>query len=139
MTEVFLGVIAVAVAVMATIQVAAIVGAAKAAKRVSQLVGDLERDVRPIVTNLQTLSADAARATALAAGQVDKADQLLNTLSKRVDETVTSIQNSLVQPARDGMAIVHGLRAAMSAFRDSGGAAQRRRSAAGDDEELFIG
>ncbi len=139
MTEVFLGVIAGAVAVMATIQVAAIVVMAKTVKRVGKIVGDLERDVRPIVTNLQALSADAARATALAAGQVDKADQLLNTLSKRVDDTVTSIQNSLVQPARDGMAILHGLKVAMSAFRDGGGGAPRKRPAAADDEELFIG
>lgn len=138
MTEIFLGVIAVAVTAMAAVQVAAIASAAKAAKRVSQLVIDLERDVRPIVANLRTLSADAARAAALAASQVDKADHLLSSLSTRVDDALTSIQNALAQPAREGLAILHGLRAALSAFRETG-ATPRRRPATRDEDELFIG
>ena len=64
MSDVFLGVIAAAVAVMAIIQVAAIVVAMRAARRVGDAVSRLETDVRPIVANLKSMSADAARAAA---------------------------------------------------------------------------
>ena len=52
--RVFLGIIAVAVLVMAIIQVAAIVFAARAARSVGEAVSRFEQDVRPIVANLQT-------------------------------------------------------------------------------------
>ena len=138
MTDLFLGIIAAAVVVMAAIQVTAAVAAAKAARRVSKLMDGLEHDVGPIVANLQTISADAARVTALATAQIDKADQLLNMLSKRIEETVTTFQEIVVQPARDGLAALQSLKAVVSAFRDPG-SAQRKRPAGGDEEDLFIG
>ena len=75
--DVFLGTIAAAVLVMAVIQVAAIVLAARAARRVGDAMARLEQDVRPIVANLQAVSSDAARAAGLAVAQVERADQLL--------------------------------------------------------------
>ena len=77
MNDVFLGTIAVAVLVMAVIQVAAVVLAARAARRVGDAMARLEQDVRPIVANLQAMSSDAARAAGLAVAQVERADQLL--------------------------------------------------------------
>ena len=68
MNDLFLGVIAAAVLVMAIIQVAAIVYAARAARRLGEAFARLEQDVRPILASLQALSADAARATRVAAG-----------------------------------------------------------------------
>ena len=68
MSEIFLGVIAGAVVVMAVVQVGSIVFAARAVRRLEHLVHQLEHDVRPMVASLQALTADAARATALAAG-----------------------------------------------------------------------
>jgi hypothetical protein len=137
-TELFLGIIAFAVLVMAIIQVAAIVFAARAARRVGDAVGRLENDVRPIVMNLQALSADAARAAASAAAQVERAEQMLADLSKRVDDTVVSLQKSILAPARDGLAVLHGIRAALAAFR--AGETPRRRGAHVEEEDaLFIG
>ena len=136
-TEIFLGIIALAVLVMAIIQAAGAIAAARAARRMSELMTSLERDVRPIVVNLQALSADAARATALAAAQVDKADRLINALSKRIDDTVSAVQELLVQPARDGLAVLSGLKAMIAALREPSGAP--RRGPAGEEEDLFIG
>jgi hypothetical protein len=65
MSEVFLGVIAVAVLVMAAIQVAAVVVALRFARRVDRFADRVEQDIRPIVASLQALTADAARATSL--------------------------------------------------------------------------
>lgn len=65
MSEVFLGVIAVAVLVMAAIQVAAVVVALRLARRVDRFADRVEQDIRPIVASLQALTADAARATSV--------------------------------------------------------------------------
>src|SRR5687767_14758010 len=98
---------------MAIIQVAAIVFAARAARRVGDAVSRLEDDVRPIVANLKAMSADAARATSLAATQVQKAEQMLGDLSRRVDDTVATLQHTILAPARDGLAVLHGIKAAL--------------------------
>jgi hypothetical protein len=119
-TDFLLGVIAVSVFVMAAIQVALIIGVVMAARRGGAMVRRLEADVKPIVANLQAMSADAAKATSLASGQVERADQLITTLSKRVEDTVVSFQSTVLQPARDALSIVGALRAAMSAFRSGG-------------------
>ena len=66
MNDVLLVVIALSVLTMAVIQVAAVVFAARTARRVGQLAERLEHDIRPIVANLQSITADAARTTAMA-------------------------------------------------------------------------
>ena len=65
MSDVFLGIIAVAVLVMASIQVAAIVVVARMARRLDRFADRLEQDIRPVVASLQALTADAARATSV--------------------------------------------------------------------------
>jgi hypothetical protein len=159
-SELFLGIIAGAVLVMAIIQVTAIVFAARAARRVGDAVSRLEQDVRPIVSNLQnasatlssevkpimanlqSMSADAAHASSVAAAQVDRADQLITDLSTRVDQTFTSLQDSILRPAREGFAIFQGLKAAFSAFggRPARSERPRKRPATAEEEDaLFIG
>ncbi|MGH9253771.1 MAG: hypothetical protein ACRD3C_04295 [Vicinamibacterales bacterium] len=65
MSEVFLGVIAVAVLVMAAIQVAVVIIAVRATRRLDRFADRLEQDIRPVVASLQALTADAARATSV--------------------------------------------------------------------------
>jgi hypothetical protein len=139
-TEVFLGIIALGVLTMATIQVAVIVWAARTAKRVEGAVSRLEQEVRPIVANLQALTAEAARATAVAAAQVDRADEVITGLRERIDETVHAVQASLLRPARDLMAMVQALRDVFfgGAGRPPAGD-HRRRTPAEDEDALFIG
>jgi glucose-6-phosphate-specific signal transduction histidine kinase len=124
--------------VMAVIQVAAVVFAARTARRVGDVVNRLEHDVRPIVTNLQAMSADAARATSSAAAQVERAEQMLGDLSKRVDDTVATLQHTILAPARDGLAVLHGIKAVLAAFR-SGDTPKKRPSHAEEEDALFIG
>jgi len=65
-TDLFLGIIAAAVLVMAVIQVAALVLAARAARRVGEAMARLEEDVRPIVANLTTVSIEDQLVTQIA-------------------------------------------------------------------------
>jgi uncharacterized 2Fe-2S/4Fe-4S cluster protein (DUF4445 family) len=65
-------------------------------------------------------------------------------LSARVDQTVTSAQQFVTGPAREGMAIVAGIRAAVSAFQALREASRRRTAARSvsmeeEEESLFIG
>lgn len=139
MTEVFLGVIAVSVLLMAGIQVAAIVFAARAARRVGEAVARLEQEVRPIVANLHSVSAEAARATALATAQVERANRMFEDLSARLDQTLVTVQQSIAAPAREGMAFFHGLRGMLAAFRQRGDAARQRPASVEEEDALFIG
>jgi hypothetical protein len=137
-TDVFLGVIAVAVLTMAVIQVGAVVMAARAARRVSDVVARIEADVQPIVANLHKMSADAAKAAGIATAQVERAEQLLNDLTVRINDTADALHSTLVVPAREAFSIVQGLLGALGAFRHV--AAPPRRTVPADEEDpLFIG
>lgn len=141
--EVFLGVIAVAVAIMALIQIGAIVAAMRLARRVDTVARQLETDVKPLLGNLTAMSNEAARATARAAAQVDRLDKTVGDVLTRVDQTVAAAHHIVTGPARNGFAVVAGVRAAMGAFQSLREASRRRsavRSTVPDDEEsLFIG
>lgn len=140
MNDLFLGTIAVSVLVMAIIQVATILWAAKIVRSVGQTVSRFERDVRPVLTSLQALSADAAKATAIAASQVERADQMLAQLRQRLDETTRALQKTILGPAREGMAMLQALK---EVFFSGGNrpprADSRRRPVSEEEDALFIG
>ncbi|HEY3158787.1 MAG TPA: hypothetical protein VGJ78_07485 [Vicinamibacterales bacterium] len=138
MTNVFLGIIAVAVLVMAVIQVAAIVFAMSAAKRIGQAADRFERDLRPVMSNLQAITAEAARATSLATAQMERADRMFAELSRRAEQVVAGMP-SLLGSAGRGWAFLNGIKAALAAIQEL--RRSSRRGAAHPDEEdaLFIG
>lgn len=139
MTEFFLAIIAVAVLVMAVIQVAGVVLAARTARRVDRLADRLEQDLRPIVTNLQTMTSEAARASALAVAQLERADRLFTDLGHRAEQILVSVQDTLIAPAREGFAWLTGLKAALSAFRELRENAPAAAPSVDEDDALFIG
>ena len=145
MTDIYLGLIALGVLVMATIQVAAIVTAVRAARRVGEMVGRLEQDVRPIIANLTKVSEDAARASARAAAQIDRLDALVASMAVRVEETAATLQQTILQPARDGLALLSSLKSIIASFREPREPRQRSdarresRDARDPHDELFIG
>ena len=100
-----------------------------------------QQDVRPIVANVQAMSSDAARATARIAGQVDRLEVLLTDVSRRIEDTALAVQETVVAPAREAMAVVRGIKAAFAAIRGVAGRRARRTSSSGAEEEdaLFIG
>jgi hypothetical protein len=143
-TDVWLAIIAVAVAVMAAIQVGAIVLGLRLARRVDQLTTQVERDIKPLLHNLTTISAEAQRAVQLATAQVERADRLFGDLALSAERTMALAAQFVGGPAQKGVALFAAARAAMSAFRDLREASRRRprdhRMASPDDEEsLFIG
>ena len=139
MSDVFLGVIATAVAVMAVIQVAAIVIAMRAARRVGDAVARFEHDVRPIVANLKSMSVDAARAANIASAQAQRAEQLISDLTGRVNDTVAAVEATVARPAREAYAMLQGLLGAVAAFREGPRAPARQSPGPEEEDPLFIG
>src|SRR4029434_1196800 len=85
---------------MAIGQVAAVIVAARTVRRVGDRLGQLEETIPPIVANRQRISDDAARATAVATAQVERAEQIMDDVARRVDETMTAVQETILGPAR---------------------------------------
>jgi hypothetical protein len=147
-----LGVIAAATLVMALIQVGAIVVAARIARQAGdtlsraqqaiasaqQTLASVREEVQPIILRAQAIADEASRAATLASAQVTKADQVVTDLSRRIDETSAIVQQAIVTPAREGLAVLAALRAALAVLRT--GADWRRRSSRSEEEDpLFIG
>lgn len=144
MTDFFLGVIAVSVLAMAIGQVAAVVMAARAVRRVGDRLGQLEHSLRPIVDNAQRMSEDAARATSIAVAQVERAERLMDDVVRRVDETMTAVQETILGPARNGWAFVQTVRDVFSTVFERGPRRSSPRTQAppppaAEEDASFIG
>lgn len=137
--EVFLGVIALATFTMAAIQVGVIVYGVIVARRVNRLLAQVEEEMKPLAESINTIARDAARISSLASGQVERIDRLVNDLTIRIEQTATTVQNSLLKPLRDGAAIMSGVQAAIGLFRELTSRSRAPRARAEDDEALFIG
>jgi chromosome segregation ATPase len=149
---VFLGVIAGATVIMALIQVGLIVVAARAARQAQQAVtqaqdtlttaqqtiASVREEIRPLIGKANAIAEEASRAAALATTQVQKVDRLLTDLTVRVDETTSIVQQAIIAPAREGLAIMAAVKATLGALRN--GADWRRRTSRSEEEDpLFIG
>ena len=139
--ELFLGVIALSVLVMAAIQVGALMAGLRLARRVEQLSRQVDQDIKPLIANLTSLTAEAARSAELASRQVERVDRLFSDITLRVDQTLAVAQQFVHGPARNGMALLSGVQAAVSAFKGIREASRRRRktSPGVEDDSLFIG
>lgn len=135
--EVFLGIIALSTLVTSVLQVGVLIVAGRLARRLSGLVDRAERELRPTFDHVNAIGRDASRGVALATVQVERADRLFGDVARKIEETLTIVQASVIAPAREGKALMHAFRAAMEVLLD---ARRRARSRArGDDEDaLFI-
>ena len=136
MTEVWLGVIAVAVLVMAVAQVAVLLKLAQAAKETTAATRNLQRELAPLIAKAHKIADDATRVSALALAQMERVDHVLSTTIQKIDDTVQIVQSAIVRPVREGAALMAGVKAAFAVFR----ARQDRGRYGRDDEDaLFIG
>jgi hypothetical protein len=82
------------------------------------------------------VAADAARVSGIAAVQAERVDAMLTDLADQVEQGVAQVRDAVMAPAREGLALVTGLRAALNALR---GVRRGRPSRAEDEDALFIG
>lgn len=134
----FLGMIAAATAIMALIQIGAIIAIVKLAIQVRDLVATIQVDIRPLIARATTLAEEASRTAAIATRQAEKIDTLVTTLAARVDDTAAVVQEAIVTPAREGLAIVAALKAGLAALKGMR-IPRGRQSGVEDEDALFIG
>lgn len=135
----FLGVIAAATLVMAVLQIGAVVAAARVARRVERLADELHGEVKPLIASAHAIAQDAQRAAGLAAAQAERVDALISDLSRRMDQTAGVLQDALIRPAREGLAIVAGLKAGFEMLRGRRGQAASPGPRIEEEDALFIG
>lgn len=136
--SVFLAIIAVATAIMALIQIGAIIAIVRLATQVRDLVATLQVEIRPLIARTTAIAEDASRTASIAAAQAEKIDALFTSLARRVDDTAAVVQEAIIVPAREGLAIVAALKAGLSVLK---GFRFPRGPKAGveDEDALFIG
>ena len=133
---VFLGIIAVATLATAIVQIGLLVAAGLLARRVGRFVDEVEREVRPIIGHLNSVSRDASRAAAIAVSQVERVDALVSDVAEKIDQTITTIHSAIVTPAREGRAWIIGFQAVMAAIREFKNPSRTRTR--DEDDGLFI-
>ena len=136
----FLGVIAGATALMAIVQLGAIVVLARVAMQVQGILTTVQKDIGPLLARANAIAEEASRTATLATAQAQKIDRMVTDLTRRVDETSTIIQQAIVTPAREGMAVIAALKAGFGVLKGLGLKDVRGRQGGVDDEDaLFIG
>ena len=136
---VFLGIIAVSTLVMALIQVGAIIATLRVVRETQKLLVTVQQDVRPLIAKANTIAEDAAKTVSLASAQIQKVDTLVTDLTRRVDETATIVQNAIVTPAREGMALVAAIKTGLGVLKGMGDFRGRPGRPSDDEDPLFIG
>jgi hypothetical protein len=135
-SDIFLGVIAFATLAIAIGQIGLFVAAGRALRRIERLAERVEQEIQPVVGHLNAIGRDAAQATALAKAQVERADRLLGDFAYRAEDTLNTVGTAMGATAREGAAVMAGLRAALGAFRDL--RERKARTRAEDEDALFI-
>ena len=138
MNDLFLGVIAVATLAIAIAQIGVMVVAGRLARRVERLAEQIDRDLKPLFGHLNAIGRDATRAAALATAQMERADHLFSDLAGRIELALDNIQSTMGAPAREGRALLTGLRAPIQALRELRQDARSRQSRSEDEDALFI-
>ena len=137
--ELFLGVIAAATLLLAMVQVGVIVAAGLLARRVSRVVDQWERDIRPLIVHLDTVGREASRAAVLANAQIERVDRLFADVCTRAEQTLQTVQATVEAPLREGKALLNAVRAGLDVIRELRQQPPRGRQPRGeDDEALFI-
>ena len=138
-SDVFLAVIAAGVLTMALIQIGAIIAAMRLARQAQQMLTSVQQEVRPLIARVHAVADEASKTLGLATAQAQKVDRLVTDLSRRVEETATIVQQAIITPAREGLAIVAAIKAAFSAFRGLRDLPPRHGRHSDEEDPLFIG
>ena len=140
MNEVFLGIIALAVVVMAVVQVIVLVFLVRLAGRVDALSARVETELAPLAERLRAVAENLHHASSLAAVQVERVDRLLASVSRRTEETLGIVQHAIVAPVRELMAVIAAVRGVTAAVRGlRGGDGSKSASRFDEEDPLFIG
>jgi hypothetical protein len=133
--ELFLGVIAVATLVTAIFQIGVLFAVGVLVMRIIRVVERLDQEIKPLLRHLDSIGKDAARAASVATAQVERIDGLLADFTARAERAMDAVQRVAGAPAREGAALMAGVRAMLGSLKNGG---RRGRSRADDEDAMFI-
>ncbi len=139
LSEVFLGIIALATLAMAVLQIGAALAVSRLARDAQKTFTSVQDDVKPLIAKVSALADEANKTASLAKVQAEKIDVLVTTLTRRIDETSVVVQQAVMTPAREGLAILAAVRAGLGALRGFRDMAPGQGRHAEDEDPLFIG
>ena len=132
----FLGVIALATLATAVLQIGLLLYAGRLVRRLTDLVDEIHRELKPLLEVANTIGRDAARVASRAVSQMERADRVFVNVAACLEETAALIQKTVLAPVRTGTALLAGLHAAIAVLRALRGRSRKKRTE--DEETLFI-
>jgi hypothetical protein len=141
---VFLGLIALSSLVQGTLLILLARGGLRLSRRVQDLQMRMEREVKPILDDVNAVAANVALVSDLAAAQARRFQDVIAETTRRVEETRDEIKGVLAHPVAalgDAVAFLKGIRRGLEVYRQLGGFEAQAKGAArryAEDEHLFI-
>ena len=139
LSEVFLGIIALATLAMAVLQIGAALAVSRLARDAQKTFTSVQDDVKPLIAKVSALAEEANQTVSIAKVQAEKIDLLVTTLTRRIDETSVVVQQAVMTPAREGLAILAAVKAGLGALRGFRDIAPGQGRHAEEEDPLFIG
>jgi len=124
---------------MAVLQIGAALAVSRLARDAQKTFTSVQDDVKPLIAKVSALADEANKTASLAKVQAEKIDVLVTTLTRRIDETSVVVQQAVMTPAREGLAILAAVRAGLGALRGFRDMAPGQGRHAEDEDPLFIG
>jgi hypothetical protein len=135
--HVFLAIIAVSVLLMAILQLGAVLFLAGYAKRLMRITEDLQREITPVIAKVSAVADEAQRAASLATKQVERVDLLVGDVTRRIQDTMSTLQSVVTGPVRQGSVLVSALRGMLTALLTSRPPGRVERDEG--EDALFVG
>jgi hypothetical protein len=141
---VFLGLIALASLVQGLFLVGLGWGGLKLMRRIEELQGRVERELRPALASVSRITRNVSEVTEVASAQVQRVEALVDHTVGRVEETRAQMRAAMSVPLgglAEVSALLKGFRRGLEVYQRLGGLEAQGRGAGRqyrDDEHLFI-
>jgi hypothetical protein len=141
---VFLGLIALSSLIQGALLLVLARGGLRLTKRIQDLQTRIEREVKPILDDVNVVTRNVTQVTDLAAAQAHRIQDVIAETTRKIEETREEIQSVLAHPVAalgDVVAFLKGVRRGLEVYRQLGGFEAHTKGAArryADDEHLFI-
>jgi hypothetical protein len=132
-----LAIMALALSVMAVVQIIVVVIALRANQQMIGAMQDLRREVGILTEKINRIADGAEKVTTLAAIQLERVDAFLSTAFRRGEEVMSVMQGLVTGPVRQGAAVLAAIKAVMSVIRHWQSRTPEEREH--EEDALFVG
>lgn len=142
--QILLGAIALSSIVQTVVLIGVAVGGLQLMRRVRELQGRVEREIRPVLDSLSTVSHNVAEVSDVAVAQVRRVEAVVEETIERIDEARAQFRRVVRRPRfllGDVAAVFKGVRRGLAVYQRLGGLQAQSRGKArryAGDEHLFI-